>query len=213
MTNTSIILAALEQAWEKIRKQHKDVPAAILVVASGSKKGSNSLTLGHYAEGRWATKRGKKPTTPEVLISGEGFQRSGVEVLGTLLHEAAHGMAATRGVQDTSRGGRYHNQIFRQLAEELGLKVEQDGTRGWSYTEVPPATQKRWKETIKNLNKAIKTFRFAEKGPGKKKKSENRQLLAVCRCKPKTKIRLSRAAYEKADIVCWACSYPFRVVE
>ena len=27
MTNTSIILAALEQAWEKIRKQHKDVPA------------------------------------------------------------------------------------------------------------------------------------------------------------------------------------------
>ena len=209
MTNTSIILAALEQAWEKIRKQHKDVPAAILVVASGSKKGSNSLTLGHYAEGRWATKRGKKPTTPEVLISGEGFQRSGVEVLGTLLHEAAHGMAATRGVKDTSRGGRYHNQIFKQYAEELGLTVEQDGTRGWSYTEVPPATQKRWKETIKNLNKAIKTFRFAE-GSGKKK-SSNRQLLAVCKCG--TKIRLSRAAYEKADIVCLACSYPFRVVE
>jgi hypothetical protein len=38
-----------------------------------------------------------------VLISGEGFQRGPVDVLGTLLHEAAHGLAYARQVQDTSR--------------------------------------------------------------------------------------------------------------
>jgi hypothetical protein len=29
-------------------------------------------------------------------------------VLGTLLHEAAHGLAQARSIQDTSRQGRYH---------------------------------------------------------------------------------------------------------
>jgi len=46
------------------------------------------------------------------------------DVLGTLLHEAAHGMAATRQIKDTSRQGRYHNRRFAELAAELGITVE-----------------------------------------------------------------------------------------
>ena len=44
-------------------------------------------------------------------------------MLGTLLHEAAHALAAARGIQDTSRQGRYHNTRFAQLARELGIDV------------------------------------------------------------------------------------------
>jgi hypothetical protein len=38
------------------------------------------------------------------------------------VHEAAHGLANTRGVKDTSRQGRYHNKRFRALAEELAWR-------------------------------------------------------------------------------------------
>lgn len=58
-------------------------------------------------------------------------------VLGTLLHEAAHGVASTRGIKDTSRQGRYHNRRFAQLATELGIVVAPDGARGWSATTPP----------------------------------------------------------------------------
>jgi hypothetical protein len=58
-----------------------------------------------------------------VLVSGEGLQRGPVDVLGTLLHEAAHGLAYARKVSDTSRQGRYHNRRYATLAGELGLEV------------------------------------------------------------------------------------------
>ena len=55
------------------------------------------------------------------MISGEGLRRTAHDVLGTLLHEAAHALAHARGIKDTSRQGRYHNKHFKTLAEELGL--------------------------------------------------------------------------------------------
>ncbi|WP_219419925.1 hypothetical protein [Pseudonocardia nigra] len=61
-------------------------------------------------------------------------------MLGTLLHEAAHGVATTRGIKDTSRQGRYHNRKFAELAEELGITVALDGARGWSATTLPYGT-------------------------------------------------------------------------
>ena len=36
--------------------------------------------------------------------------RTPADVLDTLLHEAAHALAAARGIKDTSRQGRYHNK-------------------------------------------------------------------------------------------------------
>jgi hypothetical protein len=49
-------------------------------------------------------------------------------VLDTELHEAAHGLAAARGIQDTSRQGRYRNARYRGLAEELGLAAGHAGS-------------------------------------------------------------------------------------
>ena len=58
------------------------------------------------------------------MISGEGLRRTARDVLGVLLHEAAHALAAARGIKDTSRQGRYHNTQYKTLAEELGITVQ-----------------------------------------------------------------------------------------
>ena len=58
---------------------------------------------------------------PESLI-GESSSACGAELsFERLLHEAVHGIAAARGVRDTSRAGRYHNRRFLAIAEEMGL--------------------------------------------------------------------------------------------
>ena len=47
---TAGLLTALENAWAAIRARHPEVPAAVLIVGSGSPaKGSQSLKWGHFA--------------------------------------------------------------------------------------------------------------------------------------------------------------------
>jgi hypothetical protein len=48
-------------------------------------------------------------------LSPAGLARGAREVLATELHEAAHGLAAARGIRDTSRQSRYHNARYRRL--------------------------------------------------------------------------------------------------
>jgi hypothetical protein len=136
----SRLVAALEHAWAAIRTLHPEVPQVVIVVASGSDPRSRRLNLGHFAAGRWLLTSPDAPTNrPEVLVSGEGLQRGPVDVLGTLLHEAAHGLAYARKLSDTSRQGRYHNRRYATLAGELGLDVAHLGPLGWS----PPASPSR----------------------------------------------------------------------
>jgi hypothetical protein len=128
----SLLVAALEHTWQTIRTRHPDVPDAVLVVASGAE--GKRLHLGHFAPHRWQVNGADRH---EVLVGGEGLQRGPLEVLGTLLHEAAHGLAQARGIQDTSRQGRYHNRRYATLAGELGLEVASVQPIGWSATPVP----------------------------------------------------------------------------
>jgi hypothetical protein len=128
--------------------------------------------------------------------------------MSTLLHEAAHGVAAAKGLKDTSRGGRYHNRVFKTLAEELGLEVKEQESRGLAATSVPKDTAKKWTLTVKRLDKAIKkNFRFME--PQMKPKEACRLLKAECSCG--RKIRVARAVFEAAPIVCGACEEAFEI--
>jgi hypothetical protein len=117
----SVLVAALEHAWTAIRARHPQVPEVVMAVASGSVGRRGELKLGHFAERRWRVATAERP---ELFVGGEGLAAGAVEVLGTLLHEAAHGLAATREIQDTSRQGRYHNRRYATLAGELGLTVQ-----------------------------------------------------------------------------------------
>ena len=45
-----------------------------------------------------------------LFVAGECLAESPRQTLQTMLHEAVHALAHTRGVKDTSRGGKYHNK-------------------------------------------------------------------------------------------------------
>jgi hypothetical protein len=199
----SRLVAALELAWGAIRTRHPEVPDAVLVVASGSDPRSRALTLGHFAAGRW--RLADDTQRPEVLVSGEGLRRGPADVLGTLLHEAAHGLAHARRIKDTSRQGRYHNKRYAALAEELGIAVAHVEPIGWSATSVPAATAADYRPTLEQLETALVLWRHAER-PGYAVRPPS---TVACACACGRRIRLSRSTLEQAPILCGACIEPF----
>jgi hypothetical protein len=180
VTPASRLVAAIEAVWTEIRRRHPDVPDVIVTVGAGSiGTPRGTLRLGHSADARWhAAAAGPGAPTPaagaavaELFIGGEGLARGPLDVLGTLLHEAAHGVASAREIKDVSRGAAYHNARYKQLAEELGLTVERHATIGWSVTSVPSATATAYREQVKQLREAIAHVRASEHharhaGPG-----------------------------------------------
>lgn len=62
----------------------------------------------------------------EINICAEHLARPFEQVAETLLHEMVHLYNLQIGVQDTSRGGTYHNKKYKEAAEKHGLTVEKD---------------------------------------------------------------------------------------
>jgi hypothetical protein len=128
-------------------------------------------------------------------------------VLGTLLHEAAHGLAQARSVQDTSRGGRYHNRRYATLARQLGLEVTSVEPIGWSATTVPQHTAAAYASQLEKLAAALVLWRRQEYRIGSGTRSRN-LLAAACGCG--RRIRVAKATLAEAPILCTACQQPFQ---
>jgi hypothetical protein len=197
--NASPLVAALEHAWATIRARHPQVPEAVLVVASGSS--GRRLKWGHFAAGRWQHASGQHP---EVLVGGEGLARGAREVVTTLLHEAAHGLADARRIQDTSRGGRYHNRRYAALARELGLEVARVGAIGWSVTTLPEVTAAAYAPVVAELETRLVLWRHQEAAG--QRTSRN---MLVCTCGCPRRIRVAPSTLAQAPILCAACALPF----
>ena len=116
------------------------------------------------------------------MISGEGLRRSSREVLGTLLHEAAHALAHARGIKDTSRQGRYHNKHFKTSAEELGLTVTHDDHNGWSASTITPATELAYTRQLNALTDAMTLWRHGETITGPTARRNTNLIAAACPC-------------------------------
>ncbi|MGQ0575454.1 MAG: hypothetical protein ACT4RN_14780 [Pseudonocardia sp.] len=149
---------------------------------------------------------GQAQELPEVFVGGEGLRRGPVQVLGTLLHEAAHALAHVRGIKDTSRQGRWHNAKFKALAEELGIEVVKDERIGWSPTAVPVVTRDAYADVIAQLGAALRLHRSVEitatgtiKTPG--------QPACVCDCG--RRIRVAKSVLAAGPIVCGVCGSEF----
>jgi hypothetical protein len=200
MVGASPLVAALEQVWAAIRRRHPEVPEVVVVVAAGGE--GRRLRWGHFASGRWQLPAGRRP---EVLVGGEGLRRPAREVLGTLLHEAAHGLADRRGIQDTSRGGRYHNRRYAALAGELSLEVACVDPIGWSATTVPDPTAASYAGVLAELAERLTLWRHQEHSGAA---GASRNLLA-CACGCPRRIRVAPATLQAAPILCTACQLPF----
>jgi hypothetical protein len=197
--NASLLVAALEHAWGTIRARHPQIPEAVVVVASGGS--GRRLKSGHFAAGRWQQDDNHHP---EVLVGGEGLARGAREVLATLLHEAAHGLADARRIPDTSHGGRYHNRRYAALARELGLEVARVQAIGWSATTLPEATATLYAPVLAELEGRLVLWRHQEAAG----RATSRNLL-VCTCGCPRRIRVAPSTLAQAPILCAACDLPF----
>jgi hypothetical protein len=199
----SAVVVALERAWTAIRTYHPDVPQVVVILGAGSEARRGLFKWGHFAAARWHVAGSNRP---EVLVSGEGLRRGAPEVLATLLHEAAHGLADTRSIKDTSRQGRWHNQRFAVLAGELGLEVAKDSKNGWSQTSLTSKLADRYRDQLAGLEAALQLWRHTERQTGPTSASRN---LLACSCECGRKLRVARSTLEQAPIICGSCEGPF----
>ncbi|MGH3614593.1 MAG: hypothetical protein ACRDRK_18790 [Pseudonocardia sp.] len=213
------MVAALEGAWAAIQARHPEIPAVVMVLGAGTIGGPGGLRLGHFAAMRWAdpdqqpgggsgeveAPDGGPARLPEVFVGGEGLARGPADVLGTLLHEAAHALAHVRGIKDTSRQGRWHNARFKALAEELGIEVTKDDRIGWSPTSIPTAARETYAEVIAELGRVLRLHRSAEiTGGGSKKPSP-----PPCVCGCGRRIRVAPSVFKAGPITCGLCGVDF----
>ncbi|MGD9795035.1 MAG: hypothetical protein AB7V43_16310 [Acidimicrobiia bacterium] len=151
----SELIEACERAWRSIQHQQPGVPDVVIVLGTGVERG-RLVKLGHWWGGRWMA---DGQVRGEVLLAGEALHLQPSQVFEVLLHEAAHGLNAARGVQDASRGGRYHNGKFKSAAEELGLVVTSMPPYGWAHTALGPNASKVYEPDISRLGDAMRIAR------------------------------------------------------
>ena len=199
----SRVLRVLEDTWQAIRVLHPQIPAVVIIIASGTD--GKQARWGHHAPKRWHVGLDERT---EIMISGEGLRRDTLSVLGTLLHEAAHALAAARGICDTSRQGRYHNKKFKTHAGELGITVEHDTRLGWSITTVPDTTAAAYERQLAALAIAMTLWRIDEhNGPtGTTRRSTN---LTAAACPCGRSIRAAASTLAEAPVICGACDGTF----
>jgi len=199
------LVAVLEACWTTIRSWHPEIPQAVIVVGSGSPtRPTQPFKWGHFAALRW---QHGTDLMPEVLVSGEGLSRTPAQVLTTLLHEAAHALADTRKIKDTSRQGRWHNKHFAVLAKELGLIPSKDPKIGWSPCTLPDSTAVIYGQELADLTTVLRAFRVPELLRVKERTNSNNGLSIECDCG--RKIRVSTAVFEAGPILCGLCKQPF----
>lgn len=224
----SALVVALEAVRADIKRNVPELVDVVLITGSGLT--GYGLKWGHFGRDRWrdAVGAGRRP---EVFIGGETLAMGAEWTLQTMLHEIAHEVAMVRGIEDTSRGHRYHNKRFLALAEELGLEYPGDtphGTIGWSSVVLTDEAKVRYSATLARLERAItlyldNPFSGLVGGPGGssppggdggqvkgKPKGPSRNLMKfTCECdKPRT-MRMAPSVYELGAPHCPLCESDF----
>jgi len=134
-----------------------------------------------------------------------------------------------RRIHDCSRS-QYHNQKFKEAAEEFGLKVEQVPHYGFAKTSVPAKTLELYTVEIAGLTDALvhrrKPIIIVKPAPpegGTGEGSEgadgedtddtptSRHFKATCFCDPPFIIRVSRRTLAETQITCSRCGQAFEI--
>lgn len=200
----SPLIAACERVWKSLQEFNSDIPDVVIVVGSGGRRAPS--LLGHFAKNTWGN---EDQQIHEVLLVAENLNREAREVFTTLLHEAVHGIAHSRGIKDTS--GARHNRKFANLCVEVGLEPPEyaDPKLGFSAARITPELEQNFAEEIGWIEEELKLCRklfIAEK------KTKKTTWVASCRCD--RKIRLPKKTISEPDqlsITCNICSEGFEL--
>lgn len=196
------LLDALSAVWQEIRGRHPEVPE-VLVTWSAGGRAAKSVPQ-HLHTGTWSG---------ELTITDEQATAEPDVLVGMLLHDAAHGLAAARNVAETSRGGRYHNGRYKPLAVELGLDVvSDDPTWGWSETTPTAETAEAYRAcaAVEQLRAALRE-RPGGTRPEPAGARGSGQISADCGCTGAAArpLRMSAAKFALGPITCGVCGQPY----
>jgi hypothetical protein len=142
----------------------------------------------------------KKEGFYEINICAEHLSRPFEQIAETLLHEMVHLKNLMDGVQDTSRGGTYHNRKFKEVAEHHGLTVEQSSKYGWSKTSLNEDAQ-NFVDSLGDKKFELSRRSFPKIGAAKKKQSSRKYVCPGCGC-------IIRATKE-VHVICADCELEF----
>ena len=165
------VMEALDTAWTRIRAEAPlgSIPAADFYLTEGRSTWCPTAT--------WA-----EPVVLRINLMHEGQNRTGEDVMESLLHLGAHAMS--RGSRSPTQGeGRYHSAEFRDAAKVLGLDAERVEGKGFGFGEVTMArgTKTRFKSEIAKLDRALSRWEAVPI------RAKNRAPIPlVCRCTPET---------------------------
>ncbi len=193
----------------------------VMLLGTGVERG-RLVKLGHWWGGRWLA---DGDVRGEVLLAGEALHLKPEDVFEVLLHEAAHGINAARGVKDTSRGGRYHNARFKKTAIEVGLDVEQADPYGFAKTSVQPETAERYATEIGRLAGAMRIARrIPQSALGTETTAEgtetggqvggehgesDRQKVRTAECGCGRRMRMAPTVFALGPVTCGTCGSDF----
>jgi hypothetical protein len=225
----STVVKTIEKVWDRIRADHPELPEVVVTTGSGE-----GVKWGHFRPESW--KRAEDGTKlHEFFLASEALAKGAHQVLQTTIHEAAHTLNRVRGVQDTSRQGRWHNAQFRKTAEELGLEhpaSQADKSHGFSFVKLTEATKVKYADLLAELNEELKLTGLLpwflggadeederggekiakpKKGEGEDGETKTRSgnLKATCSCPDPLIIRLSRKVLDLGVVRCDECEELF----
>lgn len=115
----------------------------------------------------------------EINFSAQYLNRPIVDTAGTLIHEMCHQWAKVNNMQDCSRGGTYHNRLFKKIAEEHGLSVKNEQKIGWARTSLTDET-KELLDLFLQYHPATVIYRAAPIKGGRVKTSSTRKYVCPC---------------------------------
>lgn len=141
----------------------------------------------------------------ELNITAQGLNRPVKEIAETLLHELCHQYAIVHNLRDCSRFGKYHNKLYRQIAESHGLICKYDSKTGFSETILTKETEKLIAEFIKENGENLIYRLPVMKGQVVKSCNVRKYVCPIC--------GNSCRATKEINIMCLDCNSPMRAEE
>lgn len=194
MTHTNIIINELNRMFIDFNAIffESNLPEVEIVI---QRKGKHKA-YGWFTTGKiWSSQK------HEITITAEHLDRGILNIASTLLHEMVHLSNWSRGIEDCSRNGTYHNKFFCEEANRIGLNTKHNRIYGYSET-IPTAKLVEKIEGLKYIDVfKIKRTEEADSGNiGKAGKKSNIRKYTCPGCR-----QIARGSKE-IYIICGHCS-------
>lgn len=199
-TRISELNKQFEELYDVFNKEYFDnkLPPCVITIQE------DSTRVGSYG---WCTSqpvwKENKKEYYEINMCAEHNARTVTDVASTLLHEMVHLDNIGKGVKDTSRGGTYHNNKFKENAEQHHLIVGDKDKYGWHKTTLDDTAR----ELALSVFGQIHLHRVSDpKAPKVRKPSSTRKYVCpFC--------EMSVRATKEVRILCYDCQCLMEVEE